>query len=209
MCIARAPRRRAGVDLEPQTLTLPTGRAVSFPIDPFSKSCLLNGTDELGYLLSFEREIAAFEAAERSRSGCMTHPDLRHHAQGRHAARGDLAVGRRQDPHRAPPRRAGVRLHRGRLARLESKGRRVLRARPRCAVADRGDRGVRLDLPGAGQPGRATPTSRRCSTRTRPSAPSSARPGRCTSPMCCERRSTTTCASSKRAWRICGPRAGA
>jgi 3-isopropylmalate/(R)-2-methylmalate dehydratase small subunit len=66
--IARAPLTELAVDLEPQTLTLPTGRAVSFPIDPFSKTCLLKGTDELGYLLSFEREIAAFEQAERSRS---------------------------------------------------------------------------------------------------------------------------------------------
>jgi 3-isopropylmalate/(R)-2-methylmalate dehydratase small subunit len=67
--IARAPQAELAVDLEPQTLTLPTGRAVSFPIDPFSKTCLLKGTDELGYLLSFEREIAAFERAEGSRSG--------------------------------------------------------------------------------------------------------------------------------------------
>lgn len=67
--IARAPQTELAVDLERQTLTLPTGRAVSFPIDPFSKSCLLNGTDELGYLLSFEREIAAFEGARSSHSG--------------------------------------------------------------------------------------------------------------------------------------------
>ena len=67
--IARTPHAELAVDLESQTLTLPSGRAVPFPIDPFSKSCLLNGTDELGYLLSFEREIAAFEAAERSRPG--------------------------------------------------------------------------------------------------------------------------------------------
>jgi 3-isopropylmalate/(R)-2-methylmalate dehydratase small subunit len=67
--VARAPRARLSVDLERQTLTLPTGREVSFPIDPFSKTCLLKGTDELGYLLSFEREIAAFEQAERARSG--------------------------------------------------------------------------------------------------------------------------------------------
>jgi 3-isopropylmalate/(R)-2-methylmalate dehydratase small subunit len=67
--VAQAPRAELAVDLERQTLTLPTGRAVPFPIDPFSKTCLLKGTDELGYLQSFEREIAAFEAAERSRSG--------------------------------------------------------------------------------------------------------------------------------------------
>jgi 3-isopropylmalate/(R)-2-methylmalate dehydratase small subunit len=66
--VARAPRTELTVDLERQTLTLPGGRAVSFPIDPFSKTCLLKGTDELGYLLSFEREIAAFESAQASRA---------------------------------------------------------------------------------------------------------------------------------------------
>jgi len=48
------------VDLESQTLTFPNG-SVKFPIDPFNKSCLLNGVDELGYILGFEKEIAAFE----------------------------------------------------------------------------------------------------------------------------------------------------
>ena len=92
----------------------------------------------------------------------------------------------------------------GRLARFESQGRRVLRPRARHPVADDGHRGIRLDLPRPGDARRATPTSRRCSRPTRPCAPSSARRGRCTSPMCCERRSKTTCASSRRAWRTCG-----
>jgi 3-isopropylmalate/(R)-2-methylmalate dehydratase small subunit len=67
--VSRDPHAQLAVDLEHQTLTLPGGRAVSFPIDPFSKTCLLKGTDELGYLLSFERQIAAFEAAAGSRPG--------------------------------------------------------------------------------------------------------------------------------------------
>ena len=46
---------------ETQKLSLPGGREVSFPVDPFSKSCLLNGVDELGYILRFEAQIAAFE----------------------------------------------------------------------------------------------------------------------------------------------------
>ena len=49
------------LDLATQTLSFPGG-SVSFPIDPFNKTCLLNGVDELGYILSFEKEIAAFEA---------------------------------------------------------------------------------------------------------------------------------------------------
>jgi 3-isopropylmalate/(R)-2-methylmalate dehydratase small subunit len=50
------------IDLASQTLTLPDGTAVEFPIDGFSKHCLLNGVDELGYILAQADEIAAYEA---------------------------------------------------------------------------------------------------------------------------------------------------
>jgi 3-isopropylmalate/(R)-2-methylmalate dehydratase small subunit len=50
------------VDLESQTLTLPGGRKVTFTVDEFSKHCLLQGVDELGYILHQEAAIAAFEA---------------------------------------------------------------------------------------------------------------------------------------------------
>ena len=49
------------IDLEKCTLALPDGREVGFPIEPFARYCLLNGVDELGYLLSQEERIAAFE----------------------------------------------------------------------------------------------------------------------------------------------------
>lgn len=49
------------VDLEPQTLTLADGRRVSFEIDAFAKFCLLNGVDEVGYLLAREGAIRAYE----------------------------------------------------------------------------------------------------------------------------------------------------
>ncbi len=55
------PNAELAVDLASQTLTLPTGKKVSFPIDGFAKTCLLKGTDELGYLQSFENQIAAYE----------------------------------------------------------------------------------------------------------------------------------------------------
>jgi 3-isopropylmalate/(R)-2-methylmalate dehydratase small subunit len=58
-----APRAELAIDLAAQTVTLPTGQTVSFSIDGFSKTCLLKGVDELGYLLSFENRIAAYEAA--------------------------------------------------------------------------------------------------------------------------------------------------
>ena len=37
-------------------------RAVEFPVDPFSKTCLLEGIDELGWILKQESAIATFEA---------------------------------------------------------------------------------------------------------------------------------------------------
>jgi 3-isopropylmalate/(R)-2-methylmalate dehydratase small subunit len=57
------PHAVVQVDLESQTLTLPDGRRVTFPIDGFSKACLLNGTDEIGYVQGMTGQIEAFEAA--------------------------------------------------------------------------------------------------------------------------------------------------
>jgi 3-isopropylmalate/(R)-2-methylmalate dehydratase small subunit len=61
--VEEIPQAEFVIDLASQTLTLPNGYAVFFPIDSFSKTCLLKGIDELGYLLSFEKQIAAYEAA--------------------------------------------------------------------------------------------------------------------------------------------------
>ncbi|MEW5828091.1 MAG: 3-isopropylmalate dehydratase small subunit [Chloroflexota bacterium] len=58
---AEAPQAEITIDLESQTITLPGGQTFTFPIDPFSKTCLLKGVDQLGYILEFEEEIAAFE----------------------------------------------------------------------------------------------------------------------------------------------------
>ncbi len=49
------------IDLESQTVMLESGRVETFPIDPFSKSCLLHGTDQLGYLLQQQPHISAHE----------------------------------------------------------------------------------------------------------------------------------------------------
>ena len=56
-----APRAELTVDLESQTVSFPGG-SFTFPIDQFNKTCLLNGVDELGYIMGFEKEIAEFEA---------------------------------------------------------------------------------------------------------------------------------------------------
>ena len=59
--VEEVPNTELAVDLESQTLSFPHG-SVTFPIDAFNKTCLLNGVDELGYIMGFEKEIAAFEA---------------------------------------------------------------------------------------------------------------------------------------------------
>ncbi len=57
-----APGASVTISVEDKTLTLPDGTRASFPIDPFARFCLLNGVDELEFLLSQEADIAAFEA---------------------------------------------------------------------------------------------------------------------------------------------------
>jgi 3-isopropylmalate/(R)-2-methylmalate dehydratase small subunit len=53
---------RVQVDLASQTIMLAGGERVEFAVDPFSKTCLLEGIDELGWILKQERAITAFEA---------------------------------------------------------------------------------------------------------------------------------------------------
>jgi 3-isopropylmalate/(R)-2-methylmalate dehydratase small subunit len=55
------PGAEVEVDLASTTLRLPTGQAVQFPIESFSRYCLMNGIDELGYLLNQSAAIEAFE----------------------------------------------------------------------------------------------------------------------------------------------------
>ena len=55
------PSTEITIDLSAQSLTLPDGRSVEFPIDGFSKHCLLNGVDQLGFLLGLDEQIAQYE----------------------------------------------------------------------------------------------------------------------------------------------------
>lgn len=55
------PGAEVTIDLESCTLALPTGITTKFPIDAFARYCLLNGVDELGYLLSKDADISAYE----------------------------------------------------------------------------------------------------------------------------------------------------
>jgi 3-isopropylmalate/(R)-2-methylmalate dehydratase small subunit len=60
---AAPPEAVVRIDLAKQTLTAPDGRPVEFPIDGFSKHCMLEGVDELGYILQQDPAIAAYEAS--------------------------------------------------------------------------------------------------------------------------------------------------
>lgn len=59
--VAANPAAKVTVNLAEQKVTLPDGLSVTFPIDEFAKQCLLEGVDELGYILKQEPAIAAFE----------------------------------------------------------------------------------------------------------------------------------------------------
>ena len=66
-CWRDDPDAELTVDLAEQGVLLPDGSTIDFDIDPFAKRMILAGTDELGYLLSKEPEIAAWEAAHPPR----------------------------------------------------------------------------------------------------------------------------------------------
>ena len=56
------PESEVEIDLAAQELRLADGRAVAFTVDPFMRHCLLEGVDELGYILGLSSHILAFEA---------------------------------------------------------------------------------------------------------------------------------------------------
>lgn len=62
VALEQDPGLRVTIDLPAQTLSWPGGPAVEFPIDAFAKDCLLEGVDEIGYVLKQDAAIAAFEA---------------------------------------------------------------------------------------------------------------------------------------------------
>ena len=55
------PGTEVEIDLPATQLRLPDGRAVTFPVEAFARYCLMNGVDELGYLLQQGDAIAAYE----------------------------------------------------------------------------------------------------------------------------------------------------
>lgn len=60
---AQGPEATLSIDLAAQTITIDaTGATATFEINSYKKTCLLNGYDDIDYLLSMREEIAAFEA---------------------------------------------------------------------------------------------------------------------------------------------------
>ena len=59
--VEQDPDTQITIDLASQTVTLPGGKVVTFPIDNFSKQCLLAGVDQLGYILKQEPHIRVYE----------------------------------------------------------------------------------------------------------------------------------------------------
>jgi 3-isopropylmalate/(R)-2-methylmalate dehydratase small subunit len=57
------PGAKVGIDLQTTSVHLPDGTSVQFPIEGFARYCLLNGVDELGFLLQKESAIAHYERA--------------------------------------------------------------------------------------------------------------------------------------------------
>jgi len=60
--VKRDPLTEVIIDLERQRVALPGGWVASFAIEPFARRCLLEGIDQMGYLLSRRHEIDAYEA---------------------------------------------------------------------------------------------------------------------------------------------------
>lgn len=62
------PQTTLLIDLQTQVLVLPDESEVHFPIDTFSRTCLLEGVDELGYLLNLTEHIDRYEAENSHQS---------------------------------------------------------------------------------------------------------------------------------------------
>jgi 3-isopropylmalate/(R)-2-methylmalate dehydratase small subunit len=60
------PGAEVTIDLPSATLQLPTGVTIEFPVEAFARYCLINGVDELGFLLAKEPQISAFEQRKAS-----------------------------------------------------------------------------------------------------------------------------------------------
>ena len=70
--VKEEPDLNLNIDLASQQLSLPDGRQVTFPIDSFSKTCLLEGLDQLGYLLKQADLVKNYENRVGDRVNTLT-----------------------------------------------------------------------------------------------------------------------------------------
>lgn len=71
---AEDPALELTIDLDTQSLILPDGRRIRFPIDNFNKFCMLEGLDQLGYLLKHGPAIEAYETTHPGRVNTEAYP---------------------------------------------------------------------------------------------------------------------------------------
>ena len=67
------PNYSVKIDLASQKITLPSGQEVDFPVDAFSKHCLLEGVDELGYVLNQDQAIRNYESQRAGSIDTLSH----------------------------------------------------------------------------------------------------------------------------------------
>jgi 3-isopropylmalate/(R)-2-methylmalate dehydratase small subunit len=70
---AKAGGGEVTIDLVSLRITLPDGTSSPFPLEPFSRHCLIEGVDELAYLISQEADIAAYEGRNPDPPEGVTH----------------------------------------------------------------------------------------------------------------------------------------
>jgi 3-isopropylmalate/(R)-2-methylmalate dehydratase small subunit len=75
--LLRTPGIELQIDVAARSVTLPDGRSFEFPLDAFAQACLLQGVDQLGYLLKQHDAITRFE---HSRLAAHSRQEL-HHAR--------------------------------------------------------------------------------------------------------------------------------
>jgi len=65
--VAADPEAQVTVDLEAQLVHLPDDQDIAFSVDPFARRMLLDGTDEIGWLLARTSAIDAWESTHPAR----------------------------------------------------------------------------------------------------------------------------------------------
>ena len=68
------PEMELKIDMDTQSLLLPDGRRARFPIDTFNKICMMEGLDQMGYLLKHESELEGYERSHPARINTEAYP---------------------------------------------------------------------------------------------------------------------------------------